>query len=182
MMLYGVKTCTDGCGVTTNRADIAILRNSDRYGIPSSLLRGIRWAESLDGKLLWSDSTRVVSNQAWALHYPHVKQLYAIHGRAIYACVGDFQVLWLAARDKGFKGSPWDLIDVETNCKYTCEILSPYVDKYVRFNNRPYIRNAIAAYNSGNIHLDRHGEYRNKSYVNRVWKVYTNLMPGGYRE
>ena len=70
-ILLSVFCCNrEPCGIRTPPADMAIYEMSDKFSIPSSLLKGIRWAESANGTLtnngwVWSDSYRVVIQEDW---------------------------------------------------------------------------------------------------------------------
>ena len=155
-------------------ADRAIMYCSQHYEIPSALLYGIRHAESLDGKWLWSDSFRVVSKQKWIRNLP-IKKLFGQYGRSVFWCVGDFQVLYLSAYSAGYRGSPTELgMNIDTNCKYASIILRHYI---YDVPGGDYMRNAIANYNSGNAQLNEYGDYRNEKYVNEVYFEY--LKRGG---
>jgi hypothetical protein len=167
-------SCSDYCPSTLSPVEVAIYRNSDIYQIPSSLLKGIRYAESYNGKWIWSDSHDVLIKQQWVRDYPGRRGLEKKYGRSIYWCIGQWQVQYLCARDYGYRGSPTMLTNIETNCKYASKILRHYMDQY------KYLRNAISSYNRGFPDVDRNGEYYNKVYVDRVWKVYTNQMCGGW--
>ena len=152
----------------------AIYHYSDAYQIPSSLLFGIRYAESLNGRWKWSNSAEVVSNQLWAREYKHTARLKEIYGDDIYACVGEFQVLFLTAHSKGYRGSPYDLKKNDwTNTKYACEVLKPYLRRHGH-----KVQRAIASYNLGHVRRRKDGRFVNYRYVERVWTIYTN---GGVR-
>ena len=183
-ILLSVFCCNrEPCGIRTPPTDVAVYEMSDKFSIPSSLLKGIRWAESANGTLtnngwVWSDSYRVVIQEDWVKNFPHRKQLERRYGRSLYYCVGDFQILYLVARLNGYTNSPYQLgNDVRMNCYFASKTLRYYLDRY-----DGNIKRAISAYNAGHVVYDSDGNFANQRYVNTVWKVYTNLMAGGYKE
>lgn len=87
---------------------------------------------------------------------------------AKYDCYsyGLMQILYVTAKDLGYKGQPDELLDINNNLNYGCKYLAK---QYKRYNQN--ITDTISSYNAGSVNKTN-GKYSNQDYVNKVLSYY----------
>lgn len=85
-----------------------------------------------------------------------------------YKCYsyGLMQILYVTAKNIGYKGQPEELLDINTNLNYGCKYLS---NQYKRYNQN--LTDTISSYNAGSVTI-KDNKYSNQQYVNQVLSYY----------
>lgn len=79
---------------------------------------------------------------------------------------GLMQILYVTAKDLGYKGQPEELLDINNNLNYGCKYLAK---QYKRYNQD--LTDTISSYNAGSVNKTN-GKYSNQDYVNKVLSYY----------
>lgn len=82
---------------------------------------------------------------------------------------GVCQIKLATAKYLGFTGTEKELMKPEINVYWAGVYMSQQLKRY-----DGNVRYAVAAYNSGTLHLDDTGNIRNQRYVNRVYKAWAD--------
>lgn len=83
---------------------------------------------------------------------------------------GAMQVMGTVAREHSFRGWFPELCNLSTGIDYGCRHLKAKFDKYIGF------KDSISAYNQGSPRKDESGDYKNQKYVDKVLKVYKQII------
>lgn len=79
---------------------------------------------------------------------------------------GLMQILYVTAKDLGYKGEPEELLDINNNLNYGCKYLAK---QYKRYNQN--LTDTISSYNAGSVKIINE-QYSNQDYVNKVLSYY----------
>ena len=93
---------------------------------------------------------------------------YAKRYESKYDCYsyGLMQILYVTAKDLGYKGEPEELLNVDVNLDYGCKYLAK---QYKRYNQN--LTDTISSYNAGSVKIINE-QYSNQDYVNKVLSYY----------
>ncbi|MBR2240819.1 MAG: transglycosylase SLT domain-containing protein [Clostridia bacterium] len=79
---------------------------------------------------------------------------------------GLMQILYVTAKDLGYKGEPEELLNINNNLNYGCKYLAK---QYKRYNQN--LTDTISSYNAGSVNKTN-DKYSNQDYVNKVLSYY----------
>ena len=82
-----------------------------------------------------------------------------------YCSLGLMQILFGTAKERGFKGTPEDLLKIENSLEYGIRHLKWLIRRFWE------LKDVISAYNQGSPRK-KNGKYCNQSYVDNVLKYY----------